>query len=592
MAIEPSASGELEALRLAELERRERLRQDREGGVRAPLRARRRSAAIGRLSDQPGASVLDDQLPQFVPLPGRIEHSLRRVAEELGEDATFVDHMRQRATHAANPLRSVASDTLELLSRMAPLSALGHLEDLTADGLPFLEDDERFRAEALRSGRLPAPEGDLGPVDAWQLHAEAVEARGRAVLSTTAWQRLVARLPLPVVDDLIDMGALTKSVIGDTWQEVDHDRARYVTARLDPDVLTDAEVRALAWRDEECRRILETGGTVAPVDGRHDEWSLRSALLDGDVSSLDRVRADQGPDLPPELFHLVRSLLDIRQGATVDGRLGRDRSLFGLMEDCVPEGRLISGTTSFHFWAGTRRMYRILDDMHWAMACEPERTEHAVRAALQQAAVLRSGETHGAAGAADREARVVQAYLIFLHARPGDRDRLDQGVGLLEDVLKRGGRRRGGVGGVQRRRLRALSELLQSLRLKSKPHDVLNPYLALCVQHDSTEWGQGWRDLRRQVAAEQIEYINGAKDRIRRIETARRVGEGAELLYELPLHERFLWVPDDRSELLQPWPRPLARGTRPSTEQEKSWTATEAAREIIGRCVERLRNDH
>jgi hypothetical protein len=276
----------------------------------------------------------------------------------------------------------------------------------------------------------------------------------------------------------------------------------------------------------------------------------------------------------------------------VDGRLGRERSLFGLLEDCVPEGRLISGTTPFHHWAGTRRLYRLLDDMHWAMACEPDQTEQAVHAALQQAAALRNPESHGSAGLADREARAVQAYLIFLHARPGDRDRLDQGVGLLEDVLKRGGRRRGGVDGVQRKRLRLLSELLQALRLKSKPHAVLNPYLALCVEHGSTEWQQGWRDLRRQVATEQVEYINGAKDRIRRMETARRLGEDPEVLYEIPLNERFLWVPDDRSEVLQPGPRPLERRTGPSDAQDQSWTATEVAREIIGRSAGRLRNSH
>jgi hypothetical protein len=591
MTTEPAAAADLEQLRRAELERRERLRRDREGGARAPLRARRRTAENDFPAGQPDESGSGAPTPLPTPLPARVSHALRRALDGPGGDSAVSDRIEELAVRATDPLGAAAAEAADLLTRKDPLAALGHLVDLTVSGLPLLEQDELSRAEALRSGRVPAPEVRPDSVDAWQLHLESVEAHGRAVLSTATWQRLVATLPLSVVDDLIDEGALTPAAIGDAWPEPS-DRSRYVTARLDPGRLTDAEVTALDWEDEARRRILEAGGTVDQLDGRHDGWSLRSALLGGDVSALDTVQVHGNQDLPPELVHFVLALLGIRQGVPVDGRMGRDWSLFGVLEDCTPGDRLISGRTPFHFWAGTRRLYRLLDDMHWAMACEPERTENAVRAAHQQAAALRNPQTQGAAGAADREARVVQAYLIFLHARPGDRDRLDQGVGLLEDVLKRGGRERGGVGGAQRRRMRDLSELLQSLRLKSKPHDVLNPYLALCVEHDSTEWGQGWRDLRRQVATEQLEYINGAKDRIRRIETARRLGEEPEPLYELPLDERFLWVPDDRSDLLQPRAQPLARRTKPSTEQEKSWTATEAAREIIGSCAGRLRNDH
>jgi hypothetical protein len=591
MTTESAASVDLDELRRAELERREQRRLARESGGIAPLRAQRRSNGSGVPAEARGAAVVDESVTEPVRLPTRVSHVLQRVVEEAGEEPAFLDRMTARAAEAPEPLRAVAAEAVVLLNRLGSLPALGHLLDLANGGLPVLAEEDRARAEALRSSRPPAPATQPRHVDAWQLHLEAEEAQGRAVLSTEAWQRLVERLPLPVVDDLIDQGDLPRNLAPHTWPQ-QTDRLRYVTARLEPGRLSDADVAALAWRDEACRRTLEAGDTVDPVDGRHDEWSLRSALLAGEVSALDEVRAHGDLGLPLELSNFVLSLQRVRQGGPVDGPLGRDRSLFGLLEDCIPEGRLISGGTPFHYWAGTRRLYRLLDDMHWAMACEPEQTEQVLRAALQQAAALRNPEPRGAAGSADREARAVQAYLTFLHARPGDRDRLDQAVGLLEDVLKRGGRRRGGVDGTQKYRMRALSELLQSLRLKGKPRDVLNPYLVLCVEHGSTEWGQGWRDLRRQVPAAQLEYINGAKDRIRRTETARRLGEEAEILYEIPLNERFLWVPDDRSELLQPSAKPLERRTQPSTEKEKSWTANEAAREIIGRCAGRLRNDH
>ncbi|MEU6178881.1 hypothetical protein [Streptomyces coeruleorubidus] len=590
MRTEPVASEDLDALRRAETERREQRRRARETGAAAPLHVRRRFAS-GDAQPEWEKTAPEAPTPEPARLPARVLHVLERVVAELGEEPSLTARMSQRAARSSDPLRAVAVEAVELVSRADPLPGIGHLLDLTAGGLPILTEEDRSRAEALRSGRLPLPEPGPSSVDAWQLCLDYNEARGRAVLSAAAWQRLVGELPLSLVDDLIDAGAFRTAPAPRTWPERT-ERVTYLMARLDPGHLSDDDVQALDWRDEACRRTLEAGGTVDPVDGQYDEWSLRSALLGGDVSAMDAVLPYDDQDMPPELCDLVLSLKRIRQGGSPDGRLGRDRSLFGLLEDCLPHDRLVSGGTPFHYWAGTRRLYRLLDDMHWAMACEPAQTEDALRAVLQQAAVLRNAESRGAAGTADREARAVQAYVAFLHARPGDRDRLDKSVGLLEDVLKRGGRRRGGAGGAERDRMEGLSELLQSLRLKAKPRDVLNPYLALCVEHDSAEWGQGWRDLRRQVATDQLEYINGAKDRIRRIETARRLGRDAEALYELPLNERFLWVPDDRSELLQPGPCPMRRRTPPSSEQEKTWAATEAAREIIGRCAVRTRNHH
>ncbi|MFF2502089.1 hypothetical protein ACFVTY_01645 [Streptomyces sp. NPDC058067] len=598
MTTEPRASAAFEELRRAEIERREQRRRARESGAISPLRARRRDVTIAAAA-QVGSRMApagDELVPEYRELPSSLQVSPRvsnalQLAAAAADDPEFHERALERAAHAPDPVAELAREAIELMGRLEPLAALKHLVELNTSGLPVLSEDQRLRAEAIRSGRLPLPAAEPEPVDAWQLHLESSEAFGHATLSTAAWQCLVECLPLPILDDLIDRGALQRQMAPHTWPE-QSDRVRYVTARLTPWELSDADIAALEWQGEAARRVLASGALIEAQDGRHDEWSLRSALLGGEVAALDAGESYGGQGFPTDLADLVVSLRRVREGHPVDARLGRDRSLFGLLEDCLPDGRLISGNTAFHFWAGTRRMYRLLDDMHWAMACEPDQAADVLRAAFQQAAALRNWEDRGTAAKADREARAVQAYLYFLNARPGDRDRLDQGVGLLEDVLKRGGARRGGVDGQQRHRMRTLSELLQSLRLKSKPHEVLNPYLALCVEHGSAEWGQGWRDLRRQVATEQLEYINGAKDRIRRIETARRLGEGAEYLYELPLNERFLWVPDDRNEVLQPYPRRLERRTGASTEQEQAWTATEAAREIIGRSAGRLRNDH
>ncbi|MFF1357380.1 hypothetical protein [Streptomyces sp. NPDC058297] len=598
MTTEPRASAAIEELRRAELARREERRRARESGALAPLSTRRRdvpnapAAEIGSGTTLVGDELVAEswEVPAQIQVSARVSNALRLAAVDAG-DPEFHERVLERAVHARDPVAELTREAVELLGELEPLTALGHLVELAAGGLPVLSEEQCLRAEAIRSGRLPLPAAEPEPVDAWQLHLECAEAFGHATLSTAAWHRLVERLPLPVLDDLIDRGALRWQTAPHTWPE-QSDRVLYVTARLTPWELADDDVAALEWKGEASRRLLVSGAMVRAENGRHDEWSLRSALLCGEVAALDVGESYSGQEFPSDLADLVLSLRRVRRGNAVDARLGRDRSLFGLLEDCVPDGRLISGGTAFHYWAGTRRMYRLLDEMHWTMACEPDRTAETLRATVQQAVALRNPADRGAAAKADREARAVQAYLYYLNARPGDRDRLDQGVGLLEDVLKRGGQRRGGVDGEQRHRMRTLSEILQSLRLSSKPHGVLNPYLALCVEHGSTEWGQGWRDLRRQVATEQLEYINGAKDRIRRIETARRLGGDGEYLYQLPLDERFLWVPEDRNEVLEPRPRPLERRSGGATEQEQAWTATEAAREIIGRSAGRLRKDH
>ncbi|MEH0515557.1 MULTISPECIES: hypothetical protein [unclassified Streptomyces] len=233
MTPEPAAAADLEQLRRAELERRERLRRDREGGARAPLRARRRPTGNDSLTGQPDESGSGAPTPLPTPLPARVSHALRRALDEPGGDCAVTDRIEELAVRATDPLGAAAAEAADLLTRKDPLAALGHLVDLTVSGLPLLEQDELSRAEALRSGRVPAPEVRPDSVDSWQLHLESVEAHGRAVLSTATWQRLVATLPLSVVDDLIDEGALTSAAIGDAWPEPS-DRSRYVTARLDP----------------------------------------------------------------------------------------------------------------------------------------------------------------------------------------------------------------------------------------------------------------------------------------------------------------------------------------------------------------------
>ncbi|MEU9859517.1 hypothetical protein AB0D99_01495 [Streptomyces sp. NPDC047971] len=587
MSLESVDEASTEELRQIEREKRRQRQLARERGEIPALRARRRAVNPGDLGV---AGATPDAPPAPLVLPARLVAILDRVGEEAGVSDMFHDVL-MRAGGLSDPMEYVANAVRESISAaFPPLGALAHLAELTTAGMPVFSNDESLRAEAILTGRLPAPPVDPSELDSWQLLLEAHEAGTRAVLSKGAWRRVVHTLPLAVVDDLIDSGRLDARADLASWPDRD-DRSRYVTARVSPGALGASDVKALAWTSELRRLAVMEGAEVLPVDGRHDEWSLRAALLTGDVNALDQVGPLGDTHFPPDLSRLVRSLQAVRRGAAVGPELGHEPGLFFLLEDCLPHDRLVSGSSKFHYWAGTRRLYRLLDEAHWAMAVEPDIAPDVLRSVVEQAIALRNEKEGAGAGKADREARAVLAYVYFLTARPGDRDRLDRAVGLLEEVLMRGTRRRGGVDPQARRRMILLSDLLQALRQKSRPHDVLNPYLALSVEHGSSEWRHGWRNLRGQVPAEQLEYINNAKDRVQRREMAGRMGREAEILYELPLNEQFLRIPRVHSPVLQPRIRPLERRTDPSTSEERNWTASEAARDIVSRS-RIMREDH
>ncbi|MER8235212.1 hypothetical protein [Streptomyces sp. NPDC094049] len=587
MSLESVDEASTEELRQIEREKRRQRRLARERGETPALRARRRAVNPGDLGV---AGAAPDASPAPLVLPARLVTILDRVGGEAGAADRFHDVL-MRAGGLSDPMEYVANAVRESISAaFPPLSALAHLADLTTAGMPVFSDDESLRAEAILTGRLPAPPVDPSELNSWQLLLEAHEAGTRAVLSKGAWRRLVHKLPLAVVDDLIDSGRLDARADLASWPDHD-DRSRYITARVSPGALGASDVKALAWTSELRRRAVVEGAEVLPVDGRHDEWSLRSALLKGDVNALDQAGPLSDTHFPPDLSRLARSLQAVRRGAAVEPELGHEPGLFFLLEVCLPNDRLVSGSSKFHSWAGTRRLYRLLDEAHWAMAAEPDVAPDVLRSVVEQAVALRNEKEGAGAGKADREARAVLSYVYFLTARPGDRDRLDRAVGLLEEVLMRGTRRRGGVDPRARRRMIVLSDLLQALRQKSRPHDVLNPYLALSVEHGSSEWRHGWRNLRGQVPAEQLEYINNAKDRVQRREMAGRMGKEAEILYELPLDEQFLWIPRVHSPVLEPGIRPLERRTDPSTSEERNWTASEAARDIVSRS-RIMREDH
>lgn len=569
-----SGSGQrpgVEELRAQERARREQRSRARSRGELPPLQASRRSP-LSEGTLVPSAEGLVEQ-SVVVEVPSRgISPRLRAVLARLNIDADV------------EPLAEAA---LAVIRTLTPLGGVRALVDLTGAGLELLDERMLVRAEALAADRLPLPPVDATEGEAqtekesvddrWRLHLETQAVGQRALLSPRAWQRLATRLPLPIVDDLVDAGQFNSrdfsaALRGDT------DRALYLRARITPAQLTDDELDRLGWHDELCRRALVSGGSLPPSGDGLDAWRFRAALRNGDASVITDLSPGQHSSLPSDLQRLVGYLKAVRAGATVPKELLNDRGLWCLLEQFLPSDRLVDGSAPFHRWAGVRRMHQLLLDGHRLMHSAADDADLLVKQAVEQAVVLRN---HGAgslwAGRADREARNVLAYLRFLCAGPADGHHLEHGISLLEDVA----RRRDGTPRVVRDRVRRNIDVLNGLRTTRKPREVLNPYLACGVEHRAPEWRGAWSGLRRTLAGEALEAVNDAKDRIQRQETAERKGSRVTLFFALPLEPRHWRLPQDRSLVLEPPARPMRRRSAPSTEAEREWTAVIVATDIV-----------
>jgi hypothetical protein len=189
---------------------------------------------------------------------------------------------------------------------------------------------------------------------------------------------LPAKAPLCVIDDLIERDF---HIADESLRAMDREHLAYITARTDPEALTDEEVDLLDIEHERDRRMLLAGRIPDPSPTRPDSAliaSIRRLVAQHKANELLRQAA--GP--------MVDSLAAFLAEPTVEkleDRITDDESVWGLLERALTEDALAwdppegGSARRFLAWWAIRRTQRCLwaSDWHGALTCG----KHALRLA-------------------------------------------------------------------------------------------------------------------------------------------------------------------------------------------------------------------
>lgn len=118
----------------------------------------------------------------------------------------------------------------------------------------------------------------------------------------------LAQLPLPIVDDLIDAGRISRSSL----ETFDGSNANYLRARIDPETLSDEAVSLLGMRDEVLRRSIRPEALPPTNLSEEEEETYRTWLAarggtgPGAVEAAARVVASRASEAATELLLLAK----------------------------------------------------------------------------------------------------------------------------------------------------------------------------------------------------------------------------------------------------------------------------------------------
>ncbi|GAA4543172.1 hypothetical protein [Streptomyces collinus] len=548
----------LEELRQREIARRLALRQARGEGRTAPV-----EAVTTREVPESGSSPAPFVPPQKQPEPVVPEPIPEGFADQVAWERarSFAELMLPDALKAeagrlsAEKLAWVAVDTAS--RKDGPVEGVSLLVMAQDHGLDVFNGQLDDRARALLEDKpLPLP-GEPGSM--WQIYQDDRRLT-ETNLPAPRQKALLAKLPRPLLDDYIDeewIGAVP-----------DHDgtsRAAYFRARLDPASLTDEEMDLLAWPLERERR--EAGPEAEPGRDWPQDWQLLVRLQANDARSI----AEEWTDLLPPTQKLLDSLREVRRTGEVPDDLIADERLWVLLERINSQVRSAS-SRKFNGWIGVRLLIRAVRQMHRALLRGDDVTaEQRRKTALTVASRLRHQSQP-----VRWEAQNIQAYLCVGQEMTESLKLLEQDAEGRPPVKEQ-------LGGATVVALRKNRSFLEDRPLGERDQQ-LNPYLVLDVPDEAEDWKKAWRTLRKELDDGGRVQINRAKDMIEKAE--REQQELPRFVVPLAPHR---WVaPTGTSHRLELPPEPLRRLTMPSTDSDREWSRTEAAREIITKATERL----
>jgi tetratricopeptide (TPR) repeat protein len=297
-----------------------------------------------RVKREGGIPCLEEQVASFVMEEPLAKVLLRAAQEQAGAPVT--DELAARRT-----LLSVASRKPALASELEA-------------GLSSLCGEEV---------RTPGSVNGLGP-------------NLRALIALRSSEEGLVReddvddLPLPIVDDLLDAGAVSSATVlaGSTAEH----RTRYLTARIDPGSLDDQAIHGLDHHDERARRAFADGDAEA-LQSLGDSPIVRhyQALLE---LRRGKPGAATIANVQPETVEIVRDLVALLEAkGTPDGpaaalseRLVADSSVWPVVVDIAgstafaPDAALLARYPAFCEWLALHQAREHLYLGEWQMAVE------------------------------------------------------------------------------------------------------------------------------------------------------------------------------------------------------------------------------
>ncbi|MFJ5142032.1 hypothetical protein [Streptomyces sp. NPDC088707] len=456
---------------------------------------------------------------QAVPLV----HTLLRQLADLARQAAH-DFAHDALTDA---LRDEPDDRLlpavrAVLERAHPAVVAATLTEVHAGGFLWLSEAGEQRLTALTAGEdtLTVPEGE-DPFGAFAFLTESAK-EGAAAFSPRVLLRVLPWIPLSVLDDLIDTGAVGPE--HQPWQYRAEEREHaYLKARLVPDQVTAEQASALEWTARERRNAFLAGGE--PLPSADDVYDLLERVADGDASVVKELERA----LPRDLVLRLRRLLDGVAVGNWDRDIWEDRGLwrliFALWE---PKAAVNPSRSPLHALMALRQAYDLL--------CMND-----LARASSQIEKLVSYEA--ADPACRAEALNFHAYTLLLQ------EELDAAGVVLEGIRDVHERAQANLRMIRRRR---------AVPRNDRPA-ASNPYLDLGLPHVAPSWTTRYRDLRREHVrdVDMSARLNSAMKRIRDAER----DEDWSGFFVLPLDPEVFELPDEVPVTLVPTLAPLTRRT-------------------------------
>ncbi|MFI2414897.1 hypothetical protein [Streptomyces sp. NPDC018947] len=439
--------------------------------------------------------------------------------------------LAQDATHdaLADALRDEPDDRLlpavrTILERADPATVAAALTAVHGGGFLWLTEVGEQRLTSLTAGDdTLAVSGSEDPSGAFAL-LSALATVGAATFPPRMLPRALPWIPLSVLDDLIDAGAVGPE--HQPWQyRADEPEHAYLKARLVPDQVTAEQATALEWTARQRRNAFLAGDE--PLHSAGDVYDLLERVADGDASVVKELERK----LPRDLVLRLRRLLDGVAVGNWDRDIWEDRGLWRLIFSLwEPKAAVNPSRSPLHALMALRQAYDLL--------CLND-----LARASSQIDKLMSFETADPAYRA--EVLNFHAYTLLL------REDLDEAAVVLKGIS---GSREPAESNLR------MVELRRAVPRNERPA-ASNPYLDLGLPHGAPSWETRYRDLRREHVhdVDMSARLNSAMKRIRDAER----DEDSSGFFVLPLDADVFELPGEVPVTLVPPLAPLTRRTTP-----------------------------